>query len=628
LIYLVNMPFSPIGYTPLGIPLISSILKAGGLPVKVFYLNFEFAKRIGVGDYEAIARGKAIESWLMEWMFSGELWDKGEGADDELFRISAAEGMDKEKEAGLRKLRRETVPKFLDESVKALGFTPGVKIVGFSCLFQVMPSLALGRRIKEAHPEIKLIYGGSGFHGVTGEELFDKIEWIDAVSNSEADDVALEAFRRLLDGKPLDGLQGMLYRDGRGRVYKTAGKPVSPEDFDNTPVPDFDDYIKGLSDNGWDDESKGFLIVLPFESSRGCWWFDRSPCNFCGLNGVSSVYRSKDPDRVLSALKSYRQRYGVRYFGATDNNLSMDYFKTFLPKLRRLQGDVAGAGGSACPYSIFYCVRPNLTGEQVKELAESGVILAQPGIESLSDNLLKQMNKGVSAIQNISFLKNARQHGVFALWYILMRMHGETQKDYDEMESLVPLLSHFSPPGGRRSFINCHRYSTYHRESDRYFEEIRPSRHYTLIYGDSFDTDKIAYLFDVKWRTSGEDIKYEPLIERLRWWRDMWRSKTAPALYIKDTEGGASLFDSRLGNEVRVDLDECENAVYGALDDISDKKSVLKRVAGFCDERRAEEILDSFVGYGFAVRRGESYLGLAHREGFKTWTQIERARLM
>ena len=71
----------------------------------------------------------------------------------------------------------------------------------------------MGRMIKEAHPHVKLIYGGPNFHSSMGEELFDKLGWIDAVSNSEADDVALEAFRRLTDGRPLEGLQGMLHRD-------------------------------------------------------------------------------------------------------------------------------------------------------------------------------------------------------------------------------------------------------------------------------------------------------------------------------------------------------------------------------------------------------------------------------
>jgi ribosomal peptide maturation radical SAM protein 1 len=625
------MPFAAIGYPPLGIPLISSILKAGGLSVKVFYLNFDFAKKVGLREYNAFSTGKALPAYFMEWIFAGELWGKNQEADAELFRMSGG-GVDEPTKARLRKWRDEVVPQFLDDCLETLNIILNVKsdakVVGFSCLFQVMPSLALGRRIKEIHPEIKLIYGGSGFHGLPGEELFDKLDWITAVSNSEAEDVALESFRRLLEGKPLEGLQGMLYREGPGgKIYKTAGKTVAPEDFNDVPTPDFDEYVEGLVKNGWINESEGFYNILPFESSRGCWWFDRSPCRFCGLNGISSVYRAKKPDKVTSVLRDYHQRYGMKYFGATDNNLSMGYFETFLPELRRLQKEDR-AGDSGRPYNIFYCVKANLTRQQVKELSESGVIMAQPGIESLSDNLLKQMNKGVTALQNIAFLKNARQYGVFALWYMLMRMYGETQRDYDEMESLVPLIVHFSPPGGGRTFINCHRYSVYHKEKERYFEEAAPSRHYSLIYPDCFDRDKLAYVFDIKWRTSGEEVRYEPLTKRLEWWRNLWHSKVAPALYFKDTERGASLFDTREGKEVRVDLDECEKAVYDALDDIIHKRSVLERVKEFCGERKATEILDSFVEYGFAVRKGENYLGLANREGFKVWTRIERIMFM
>jgi ribosomal peptide maturation radical SAM protein 1 len=626
------MPFAAIGYPSLGIPLISSILKAGGLrSVKVFYFNFDFARNVGIEDYSAFSSGKSLPAHFMEWVFAGELWGKNREADDELFRASR-EDVPLPAEARLRKWRDEVVPQFLDDCLETLGIPPqanfqsDVNVVGFSCLFQVIPSLALGRRIKDTHPEVKLIYGGSGFHGVPGEELFDKLDWIDAVSTSEAEDVALESFRRLLAGEPLEGLQGMLYREPGGKVYKTPGKTVAPKDFNDVPTPDFDDYVNGLVKNGWLDESRGFYNVLPFESSRGCWWSDRSPCRFCGLNGVSSRYRAKEPDKVISVLKDYRRRYGMRYFAATDNNLSMEYFGTFLPELRQLQKEDGkeDAGESLQPYNLFYNVKSNLSRKQIRELSESGVIMAQPGIESLSDNLLRQMNKGVTVLQNLAFLKNARQYGIFAAWGILMRMYGETQRDYDEMESLVPLISHFNPPVRAQSFIDCHRYSEYHKEKERYFEETAPSRFYSLIYPDCFDMDKIAHSFDVKWRTSGEEVKYKPLTERLQWWLNLWRSKTVPALYLKDKGRGATLFDTRTGKEAIVELDECERAVYDSLDEIADKKSVLKRVTEFCGEHKATEILDSFVEYGFAVRKGEKYLGLAHREGFKIWTPVER----
>jgi hypothetical protein len=86
------MPFSAIGYPPLGMALISSILKAGGLPAKVFYLNFDFAGKVGIRNYEAVTSGKLIPAYLMEWLFAGELWGGNGDAGDELFKIAEADG--------------------------------------------------------------------------------------------------------------------------------------------------------------------------------------------------------------------------------------------------------------------------------------------------------------------------------------------------------------------------------------------------------------------------------------------------------------------------------------------------------------------------------------------------------
>ncbi|GHS98426.1 RiPP maturation radical SAM protein 1 [Synergistales bacterium] len=629
MIYLIAMPFSSIGYPSLGLPLISSILKAGGLSVRTFYLNLILADIIGIENYETIAAGRHTKSCVAEWLFAGEMWgDAGEKADRDFLEY-AGFAFDSRVSQLLLRLKRDAIPLFYERCMKRLDISQAVEVVGFSCLFHVLPSLLLGRMIKEAYPKIRVIYGGSGFHGSVGAELFDKLEWIDAMSNSEADDVALEAFKRLKDGRPLEGLQGMMHRDRTsGKIYKTEGAPVSWEAFDNGLHPDFEDYFRELSENNCLERIGGNMMFLPYESSRGCWWHDQSPCRFCGLNGVSSVYRAKKPENVIATLKNYHALYNRSFFGATDNNLSMTYFESFLPKLRALnESDSSIAPENS--YNIFYCVRSSLNRAEIKRLAESGVFMAQPGIESLSDNLLKQMNKGVFAIQNIYFLKCARQYGVFAAWYILMRMPGERQEDYDEMRTLVPKIVHLTPPGSLRAFIDCHRYSEYYKESEHYFEYMKPAKSYSMIYPDFFDLDKIAYTFDVKWRGLDESTDYEALTERLKRWQTIWCATDLPALYIREEpDSRLSLIDSRGGDKVVVSLDEKETGIYGMLDDIVSEREILEGAADFCDMRETLGILDSFVEYGFAVRYGNNYLGLANRNGFKVWSQDERRKLM
>ncbi|MDR1915764.1 MAG: RiPP maturation radical SAM C-methyltransferase [Synergistaceae bacterium] len=627
MIYLVAAPFAMISYPHLAAPLLSSILKEGGLPVRTIYLNFDLAKMMGALKYENLAGSRDRQS-LREWLFSDALWGKGKSEEEDAAFLNLEAGdLDDDEKARMLDMKYSVVPRFMAGVMERFETMPDVSVVGFSCLFQLLPPLAIGRMIKEAHPAVKLIYGGSAFHGQIGEELFDKLDWIDAVSNSEADDVALEAFTRISEGRPIDGLQGMMYRDRRnGAVYKTEGRQVSPEDMNRAPYPDFDDYFESLRQNYGTDLGPLAGKLLPFEGSRGCWWFERSRCRFCGLNGISKSFRVKDPIKVAETLKHYKNRYGVKYFAASDNVMPNEFLDSFLPRLRALN-QPGGAESEHRPYNVFYEVKTTFSREQVKRLAESGVVLVQAGIESLSDNLLKQMNKGVSAIQNIFFLKCARQYGLFVIWYVLMKMYGETQEDYDEMAALAPYLAHFSPPSMSRSFIKCHRYSAYHNDSERYFEKIAPAAFYSALFPDFFDLDKLAYTFDVKWRGVPDATeRYDALSKWLERWRELWVSRTIPAFFMRDTgDGCLSLFDSRDGTtETKIDLDSDESKIYGMLDDITAMNSILDRSSEFCPPHRTEVILASFVEYGFAVRFDNLFLGLANREGFKQWPLDER----
>jgi radical SAM superfamily enzyme YgiQ (UPF0313 family) len=102
-----------------------------------------------------------------------------------------------------------------------------VKVVGFTCTaFQTLASLALIRRIKTKHPQVKIACGGACFHDVMGRELLEKFEHIDAVCFGEGDEVMVPLFRALLAGLELGPEEASLYRtvDDPVRVEKLMEK--------------------------------------------------------------------------------------------------------------------------------------------------------------------------------------------------------------------------------------------------------------------------------------------------------------------------------------------------------------------------------------------------------------------
>ncbi len=620
MVYFVNMPFWPVFYPGLGLSVISTLLRDAGIPCKTFYFNHDFAKEFGIHPYDNIACCKKIDAKVLDWIYSDILWGKGNVCPDdgdyfEYIGISD----DKELITQLKTIKQTLIGPFMEDCISRLNLSSDVQVVGFSCLFQTLPYLAVGKRIKELYPHVKVAYGGASVHGEIGEELFDRLDWIDALCTGEAEDIAVELFRSLLDGRAPQGLRGVLCRDADGNAYKTECGSVPQEVFDNGLVPEFDDYFDSLERIGLSANMPGYKehMALPFESSRGCWWMDKQGCTFCGLNGIGGGYRLKRPEHVLDMLEHYSNKYGLTRFQACENNMDMSYFDTFLPRLKDRFPDQE-------PF-LYYCVKSNLNREQMRRLAQAGVAVAQPGIESLSDHLLGLMNKGVRAIQNLFFLKCAREYGVFVYWYMLMRIYGEAQSDYDEMTELLPKITHFNPPGISRSFVICQRYSAYYKNRSRYFNAFRPSRFYDFIYPPHFDMNKLAYFFDVQWK-GVDNVSYEPLAGGIENWHRLWKTaREAPVLAMEEEGGLVRITDTRWGTNIQLELDEEESRVYRMLDDVVTEGRLIERLGGA--DGRTAEILGSFVAKGLAVHIGGEYLGLALRQS-KAWSLEERRQLL
>src|SRR5262249_27892225 len=196
---------------------------------------------------------------------------------------------------------------------------------------------------------------------------------------------------------------------------------------------DFSDYFQALERSPL---REAILPALVIETSRGCWWGQKSQCTFCGLNGEGMAYRAKTPGRVLAELDQLARRHGVTRFDVADNILDMRHFKTVLPELARREA----------PYQFFQETKANLRRDQVGLMARAGITEMQPGLESLHDGVLGLMAKGNSAVINLQTLKYAREFGIFVMWMLLVGAPGEDDRWHDEVAAWLPLVHHLQPP--------------------------------------------------------------------------------------------------------------------------------------------------------------------------------------
>ncbi|MCP4111576.1 MAG: RiPP maturation radical SAM protein 1 [Desulfobacteraceae bacterium] len=492
-------------------------------------------------------------------------------------------------------------------------------VVEFSCsFFQTISSIAFGRCLKQAFPDVKLVFGGPCFHGGMGEELIRKVPWIDAVSTGEADDVIIPLFRALSDGRSPSGLHGILYREKNGDVISgKPAKPVSKEILESLPDADYSDYFRTLDKVGLSGApGLNKLSYLLFEGSRGCWWGQKKHCLFCGLNAEGMEHRAKTGERVFQTIANYVQKYPMRRFHATDNNFSMKYFKTLFPKLKN--------SSFKDRLSLYFEVKVNLTRNQVREMSRAGVLFVQPGIESLSTHILDLLLKGATSLLNIYFLKLCREYNIFTIWNNLIRVPGEKIEDYKEMEALIPKIIHLSPPCSSEGtrFIECHRFSPYFSEKDRWLTNLRPMPWYKALFpSDKIDLSRIAYYFEADWKDTLDEGAYNAVTAMCRKWNRIWsESKILPGLYIHENED-KTLFieDSRTEKAKTHRLDHVSSFVYRAISDPGNLRKVGGRVKKMSKKSLSDErislILRKFVTDSLAIEEKGKYCGLAIPEG-------------
>jgi ribosomal peptide maturation radical SAM protein 1 len=582
--YLINMPHYSIHRPCLALALFKALFKRENLPSRVLDLNFLLADRIGQARHNYFESRMRLTE-LVSTLWGPYAWGSSFRAVTEKWLQRCESHFKRVPDPGIGiawmlKFRDIHIPRFLSDCLDRLFGGPPPAVIGFSCyLFsQALPALALGRLIRERRPEIKLVYGGPMFHGEMGKEYIQKIDWIDAVSTGEADDVIVRLFCDLSEGKDPQGLQGIVYRDRTGAVqHGPAYRPVSREVFAALPDPDFDDFFESAAQTGIGaDPQWRENVALFLEGSRGCYWGCKSQCAFCGVNGCSMVYRSKPGKQVYKTIAACIEKHHVFGFLIGDTAMCHEHYDSLLPRLVR--------GPFQKQLRFFGQVRVDISRQQVASLANAGFGYLQVGIENLSTRILQLLRKGTRAIQNVYLLKLCRQYGIRPLWSFLNRIPGERLEYYRESAALIPMIVHLQPPNfGSAVSVELHRFSPYFTEKTK-IRNMRPKAWYAYQYPvDQIDLSRVAYSFDAEWLDTLDAGDYEQVNACLAAWHRAWETGSqVPALVVRSRQdnGSVEIEDTRVkGDPRRWILGPEQAAVLAALDDPGSLDRVMRELA-------------------------------------------------
>ena len=619
-VLLVAMPFGSFRIPSLGLSLLRAALLRSGVETAISYFNINFARAVGPEIYDSIVES-AAELLLGEALFAKS------GFDTEFTTVALRRLMESRKSgtiqgseiAGESSIADEfwadfehahrCVEPFLDECVRSI-IDANPRIVGLTSTFQQnMPCFALARRIKALRPDILVIMGGGNCEAEMGLEIKSQCSFVDAVHSGEGDEGVAEIVKyALAHGCFPDDRAGLFTeRNLRDETISMTAVPIAQ--LDNLPMVDFDDYYQQLSQHFAVSETKH---QIAYETSRGCWWGQKHHCTFCGLNGSSLVYRSKSPEVALAEIEALAEKYpGVRIM-LVDNILDMRYFNNLIPALAERTEKI----------DLFWETKANLRKSQVALLKNAGVTAIQPGIESLSTQVLGVMRKGVTALQNIQLLKWGVEFGIEIYWNVLWGFPGEAASENIQMAEMMPLLSHLKPPSSAAR-IRLDRFSPNFEQSAEFgFANVSASPAYSLVYDRPAEVLKnLAYYFTFDYDRS---INTASTTDVLSSAINAWRSDHLVSdLFYFVVQEKMVICDSRpeVGTPRLRAISGLHRVVYEICDEVRGLGEVVDRVrASFASKETSEadvsNALQALVDEKLMLVEDSKYLSLAVPVGY------------
>lgn len=609
---LVAMPMAAPDRPSMALGLLASIGREHGFSVETLHAHLEFASIIGEHTTRVLFKRSGAQ--LCEWLFAHAAFGDEAPADAETVRTELAAELDDlsdDLSAALGRpvdpseflaISERVVPRYLDH-VESMIDWGAFDVVGFTSTFQqTVASIAMARRIKAVAPDTIIIGGGANFEGPMGRELLRSTPWFDHAVSGEADEVFPAFLAAVCDGEDPAGIPGVLSRR-HGTVVGQNARQV--ETMDDLPVPDYDEFFDRAERLGLLEDGSRRATPVPYESSRGCWWGQRRHCTFCGLNGGTIEHRAKQPERVLAEMGELNRRYGTFRLRAADNIMDERYFDELLPVLIDHETD----------FDLFYEIKANLDRRQIEQLAAAGVRSLQPGIESLSSNVLRLMDKGVKASVNVNTLRWTTHYGILTGWNILYGFPGETDDDYAAQAHLAEAIVHLQPPSGIGP-LRVDRFSPMFDDRDRFpIESLEPERSYRFVYPAHYDLSQLAYFFDHRFPESLPPASYERLHKSVALWKQAWENTKPPTLelwrgpeiiHIEDRRSAASPVDWTFEGDLRSLYLSVFDRPRSARQIVADLDLDLGLEAD-----AVEAALDAFVERSLMMRDGNLFVALA-----------------
>ena len=248
-----------------------------------------------------------------------------------------------------------------------------------------------------------------------------KNEGVDAVARFEYDFTLKDIAEALEDGNGFKGITGISYKENGKIVHNPNREFTTSEDLDNMPFVS-KVYKKHLNIKDYFLSQSLYPEVQIF-AGRGC----PHKCTFCSwpVTLMGRKYRARSAENIADEFEYVQEELPeVKEIFIEDDTFTINkkLVREVCEEIKRRKIDVTWS----------YNARADMDYETMKEMKEAGCRLLIVGYESGSDEILKNIKKGVTIEQMKAFTKDAKKARLMIHGDFIVGLPGETKETVNE----------------------------------------------------------------------------------------------------------------------------------------------------------------------------------------------------
>lgn len=246
------------------------------------------------------------------------------------------------------------------------------------------------------------------------ESVLKNAEKMDIYVVGEPEIVVKNVVHALSAQDSLGGVGGITYRDGGGIILNEKEQKLF--DYEELPMPAFDlleNFYRYYINNP---SGKPFSIIY---ASKGCPY----SCTYCTV--AKTKLRKKSAEKVLEEIEYLKRAFSIKTVSFFDETFTIDRERVL---------DICKGIKERNLRIRWYCnTRADLLDDKLlRVMYESGCRGISLGIESGSQRILDNVNKGVTVAQNKKAVEMVKKAGINVYCSFIIGLPGENKESFDE----------------------------------------------------------------------------------------------------------------------------------------------------------------------------------------------------